>query len=89
MTPGEHEQVVEAVLSDGAHPAFGERVRLRGAHRGEDGLGADRGEDVVEAGGELGVAVADEEPHPPAGVFEIGSRSCGRPGSPRGRWGWW
>ena len=27
VTPGEHEQVVEALFSGGAHPAFGEGVR--------------------------------------------------------------
>jgi len=27
VTPGDHEQVVKAVLADGAHPTLGERVR--------------------------------------------------------------
>src|SRR5262252_62312 len=86
VASGEYEQVVEAVLPDSAHPPFGEGVRPRGAHRGEDRLGADRGEDIAQAGGELGVAVADEEPHPPACVFEIGTEvACylGHPGAAR------
>jgi len=73
VTPGEHEYVIEAIFADGAHPAFGERIRSWRAHRGEDRLGADRGEDVVEGRGELGVAVADEEPHRPSRVFEVGT----------------
>ena len=36
---------------------------FRGTHRGKDGLGADRREDLIEAGGELGVAVTNEEAH--------------------------
>jgi len=86
VSSGEREDVVQAVLSDGAHPAFGERVRVRGAHGGEDGFGAHRGEDVVEAGSELGIPVADEEPHPPVGLLELGTEvAChlGHPGAVR------
>jgi hypothetical protein len=32
VTLGDHQQVVEVVLSNGAHPALGERVRVGGAH---------------------------------------------------------
>ena len=56
--------------------AFGARTGVR------IGLGADRGEDLVEAGGELGVPVADEEAHPPAGVLEIGAEVAGHLGHP-------
>src|SRR5262249_10299991 len=62
---GNWTRMVSAVLPDGSYPAFGEGVRLRGAHRGEDGLDAFRGDDAVEAGGQLFVAVADEELHSP------------------------
>ena len=40
----EDEEVIQAVVSDGAHEALGERVRPRGADRRLDGLDADRGE---------------------------------------------
>ncbi len=63
--------MVQAVLSHGAHPTLGDRVRLRGVHQGEYGLGTDRGEHVVEGRAELGVAVSDEELHPPAHLFEF------------------
>jgi len=83
VTPGEHKQVVETVLSYGAHPALGERVRVRGAHGGEDGLGVDRGEHVVEASGELAVAVSDEEAHPPAGFLELDTQVACHLGHPQ------
>ncbi len=40
VAPGEHEQVVEAILAGSSDPAFGKGVRPRGAHWGEDSLGA-------------------------------------------------
>jgi hypothetical protein len=61
--------VVEAVLADSAELA--ERVRPWGANGREEGLGTDRREGPVEAGGELGVPVADEKPHPPAGLLKL------------------
>jgi hypothetical protein len=57
--------MVEAFMADGAHEALRIRVRTRRAHRGADDLDADRGEYLVEAGGELGVPVTDEEPEVP------------------------
>ena len=83
VMPRDDEQVIEAVLSDGAHPSLGEGVRVRGADRGEDALGVDRGEDLVEAGGEFGIAVTDEEAHPLAGLLERGTEVAGDLGHPR------
>lgn len=40
VAPGEHEQVVEAILAVSSDPAFGKGVRPRGADWGEDSLGA-------------------------------------------------
>ena len=48
----EDQEVVQAVFSDGANPAFGKRVRPWGADRRLDGLDADRGEYSVERRGE-------------------------------------
>src|SRR6266567_2066644 len=53
---------VEQLTADGADPPFRERVRPRrpyGCAEDPDALGA---EDRIEAVGELGVPVADEEP---------------------------
>ena len=47
-------------------------VCTRRAHRGLDDLDADRGEHFVEAGGELGVSVADEEPEASTRLFKVG-----------------
>src|ERR1035437_4813671 len=64
--------MVEALGSDGAHETLRIRVCTRRAHRGLDDLDADRGEHFVEAGGELGVSVADEEPEASTRLFEVG-----------------
>ena len=53
---------VEEFAADGADEALGDRVRPRCPHRRLDDAGVEGGEDGVEGGGELGVAVADEEP---------------------------
>lgn len=54
------EEMIEALTTDGAHPSFGECVRVRRPHRGADDLGVDRAPNVVEGPGELGVTVADQ-----------------------------
>src|ERR1035437_9509685 len=77
VSSGDDEEMVEALLADGADEALGVRVRTRRTHRRADALDADRGEDFVEAGGELGVAVADEEPEAPAGIVQIGGEVAG------------
>src|ERR1039457_1587313 len=64
--------MVEALGADGTHESLRVRVCTRRAHRGADSLDADGGENLVEAGGELGVPVADEEPEGSTGLFEIG-----------------
>jgi hypothetical protein len=53
--------MVEALVADRAHESLGERVRTGRADRGANRLDADRGEDLVEASGELGIPIADEE----------------------------
>jgi hypothetical protein len=62
------QEPVQAFGPDGADPAFGVAVRLRCPHRGTDYSDALGGEDVVERGGELRVATADQQPEP-AGVL--------------------
>jgi hypothetical protein len=57
----EDERPVQAFPPDGPHPALGEGVRPRGLERGKDRGDALGGEDRVEALGELGVPVADQE----------------------------
>jgi hypothetical protein len=83
VTPRDHEQMVETVLSDGSDPAFGECVRFRGTCRSQDGLHTYRGEDVVEVGSELRIAVTDDESHLLADVLKIGSEVAGHLSNPR------
>jgi len=74
---------VGAFAPHGSHPAFGVGVCPRRLRRGLQYLDAGRGEDGVERGGELGVAVADQEPEvlrPLADVREQVPRLLGDPG---------
>jgi hypothetical protein len=52
------------------------------SHRCLDDPDAGRGEHCVEGGGELGVAVADEEPEEPTGILEIHGQVAGLMGQP-------
>jgi hypothetical protein len=61
MTAVEDQQPIEAFGADGAHEAFGDRVRLRGSHRCADDLDSLAVEDVVEIACELAVSVPDQE----------------------------
>jgi hypothetical protein len=51
-------------------------------HRRLDDPDIDRGEHGIEGGGELGVAVADEEPEPPMGLVEVDEQVAGLLGEP-------
>jgi hypothetical protein len=51
--------------------ALGDRVRSRCPNRGPDDSDVDGGEDGIEAGSELAVAVADQEPEASVGVVEV------------------
>jgi hypothetical protein len=83
MTPTEDQRPVRAFTSDGADPSFGEGVRSRSADRGEDGLDAVRGEDLVEAPRVLGVSVPDQvaKPSPP---WQVPREVAGRLRDPGG-----
>jgi hypothetical protein len=88
------EHAVGAFPSDGAHPTFGGRVRPRRLRRRLDDRDTRRGEYGVEGGGELRVAVAQQEPQRVCSLVELDqkiprllgevSASAGRPTR---RWG--
>ena len=56
------QDAVEEFATNRADEAFGDRVGPRRPHRRLDDPDVDGGEDGVERGAELGVAVSDEEP---------------------------
>jgi hypothetical protein len=58
------QEPVQALDPDRADPPFGVGIRLRRPHRCADHFDALGGEDVIERGGELGVAVTDQQPEP-------------------------
>jgi hypothetical protein len=61
LPPAGDQEPVEAVTTDGADPAFGERVRLRRPKWGADDLHTFASEDVVDRAAELAVTVVDQE----------------------------
>jgi hypothetical protein len=71
------EDAVEELAADAADEAFGDGVGPRCPHGCLDDADVDGGEHGVEGGGELGVAVPDEEPEPPAGVVEVHEQVAG------------
>ena len=68
VTAVQDQQPVEALRTNGAHPALGEGVGLGRAHGRANDLDILGGEHGVEGVGELGVSVADEEPNRPIAV---------------------
>jgi hypothetical protein len=69
--------------ADGAHPAFREGVRPRRLRRRLDDRDACRGEYGVEGGGELRVAVAQQEPHRVCSLVEVDQQVPRLLGDPR------
>jgi len=53
---------VQTLGPDSAYPALGVGVSLRRPRRGLEHLDASRGEDRVEPGGELAIAISNEQP---------------------------
>ena len=76
------QEVVEAFAAQGADPAFRDRVRSRCSDRGADDADVGAGEHRVEGGGELAVAVADQEPEPVGVVAEVHEQVAGLLGDP-------
>ena len=58
----EYEHSVQTFTPDSAHEALSEGVGTGSPNRGSDGPDAIGGEDLVESGCELGVAIANQEP---------------------------
>lgn len=85
MPPVDDQEAVEELAAEGVDEAFGDRVRPRRPHRRPDDPDVDRGEHGVEGRGELGVAVADEEPEPPTSVLEIHQQVARLLAQPGGR----
>jgi len=83
MVTAENERPVETLFTYGPYPALRDRVRPRRSHRRLDHLDAFGGEHLVEAGGELHVAVSDQEPERPSVLGEIACEVAGNLGDKR------
>ena len=79
------QDVVKQFTADSADEALGDRVRSRCPNRGPDDSDVDGGEDGIEAGSELAVAVADQEPEASVGVVEVHEQVAGELGQPGSR----
>lgn len=82
LSARDDEKVVETFVADGAHKSFGEDVGPGRRDGHLDGVDADRGEDGVKALGELGAAVADDEPEMMPRRFELGREVASHLGDP-------
>jgi hypothetical protein len=73
---------VQALAADGADPPFGVSVGLRRARRTGQHRDAGAGEHGVEAGSELGITIAEEEPEPASPLPQISQEVTWPAGSP-------
>src|ERR1039458_1299712 len=84
VVAAENERPVETLFSDGPYPPLRDRVRTRRSHRCLDHLDTFGDEHLVEAGGELRVAVSDQEPERPSVLGEISGEVPGNLGDKGG-----
>ena len=77
----ENERPVEALFPDGPYPPLGIRVRPWCPDRCLDHLDTFGGEHLVETGGELRVAIPDQEPERPSVLGEIACEVAGNLGN--------
>jgi hypothetical protein len=70
MTFADNQQAVGALAAHGPHPPLGKGIRPRRLYRRLDHSGPRRSKHVVEHGGELGIAVTDQEPEDVAPLVE-------------------
>ena len=77
VAPSGDQKVVEAFPTERADEAFRDRVRPWSSGRGADDPDVGTGEHGVKGGGELAVAVADQEPNPAGVVAEVDEQVAG------------
>jgi hypothetical protein len=87
LTFADDEDAVEALRPDAARPAFGVGVRPRCLRRRLDHLNELGREGRVEGDGELGVAVADQEPQLGDALLEVYQHVACLLGDPLAGWG--
>ena len=78
------QEVVEAFAAQRADEAFRDRVRARRSNRGADDPNVGADEYSVEGGGELGIAIADQEPEPVGVVAKVHEQVASLLGDPAG-----
>ena len=86
VAPIEDQHAVEALTADGADDALGEGVGTWSTDRCADDPNTLGTEDLVEAGGELGVPISDQEPHRLISLHQLEGQVSGLlddPGSAR------
>jgi hypothetical protein len=84
LAPVEDQQTIEALAANGSDETLGERVRPRRPDGGLDDPHTVGAEHLVEAGGELGVSIPDEELGRTGSLGEGALRACWTTHSPTG-----
>jgi hypothetical protein len=82
VAPVDDEDPVEEFATDAAYEPLSDRVRAGCSNRSLDHLDPCAGEDCIERGGVLRVAVPDEEPEVLFGVVEVHSAVARQLGQP-------
>lgn len=82
VAAAEDENAVEAIVADGAHLAFGERVRIRSLNGSADHLDPLAAKDLVERAAELRVAVVDQQAEAVRLLAELHDEVAGLLGDP-------
>src|SRR5262245_53059069 len=86
LAAADDQEPVEALAADAADPALDVRVGVRRPNRRADAPDAFAGEDGIERGGELAVAVVDKEAHLAAALVEVDQQVARLLQHPSGVW---
>ena len=78
VTFAQDENVVQTLMPDGFHEAFGKSVCHRRAYRGADDADAFRAKDLLKRPRVLGVTVADQEPGSISGRMRLSPPGAGQ-----------
>jgi hypothetical protein len=82
VSASEDEDAIEAVVADGAHPTFGEGVRVRCLHGSPDHFDLLGAKDLVEGAAELCVPVVDQQSEAAPLLAELHGELAGFLGDP-------
>ncbi len=86
LTAAKDQQVIEQLPASGAHPSFRDRVRPRRAERKVDHFHAFAVEDLIEAGRELSVPIAEQKVGFQRAILQLPGKVAGLLDHPLAAW---